>query len=331
MNNTIRSILQAIAVGDALGMTTEFMTRESIVRKFGFVDRLHQPEKSQNHSNLPYASITDDTEQIFYLIRQYCAGGTIEPNGTAQCLLNWANETDAVIKKYIGPSSLKALKLIEEGKDPRKTGVNGTTCGAIMRTPAVVLCTRSTNNADFAKDIINCAMPTHYTSTALESAVGYGFALKAAMECQDVHTIMNSAYDGAKIGVTSAPYEMCAASGSRRVKYLEDNIRQFKSENELLDFLYYIFGTGLESEDIFAATMGIFLYARDDVWLGIRMGASLGGDTDTVACLAGAICAAYAKGHNIPKDIVDDVAKHNGLDFENFASLITKPQAYGEK
>ena len=61
--------LEAFAVGDALGMPTEFMTQEAIKSKFGLVEKLIDPSVSQIHTNLKKGQITDDTEQNPTLLR----------------------------------------------------------------------------------------------------------------------------------------------------------------------------------------------------------------------------------------------------------------------
>ncbi len=63
-----------------------------------------------------------------------------------------------------------------------------------------------------------------------------------------------------------------------------------------------------------AAVFALFNFAKEDVWLAIQMGASVGGDTDTIAALAGALCAAYAGSHNIPSAVLEDVVSRNSLD-----------------
>jgi len=318
----IKSVLESLAVGDAVGMPTEFMTRQQIKKIFGRINGLMPPEQSLTHNNLKYASVTDDTEQNVYLIKEYCKKGRIDVKETALCLLRWAKETDAEGKRYIGPSSLKALKSIEEGADPYKTGVNGTTCGGIMRTPAAVLCTPEEDTLSLINNVLNCLIPTHNTSTALEAAMAYAFALRKAFEDSGIDEIIASALQGAETGIEKAPYRMCAASSAERIRYLQKKLSGFNTEEELLDFLYGIYGTGLESEDICPAVFGIFLYAKDDVWLAIKLSASAGGDTDTIAALAAALCCAYAKGHNIPENVLSAVIRENNLDFEALSNDI---------
>lgn len=87
-------------------------------------------------------------------------------------------------------------------------------------------------------------------------------------------------------------------------------------------FLYDVLGTGLESWDVCGAVFGIFLFARDEPWLALRMGASIGGDTDTIAALAGSLCAARIGRHGIPAAIVTRVKEANGLDLEAYARRI---------
>lgn len=318
----IAAVLEAIAVGDAVGMPTEFMTRRQIRDIYGQIDGLPSPELSLTHNNLKYAQVTDDTEQNIYLIREYCKTGRIDVNGTALCLLRWVRETDAAGKKYIGPSSLKALELVAEGEDPYKTGLKGTTCGGIMRIPSAVLCTGDKNRETLINNVLNCCIPTHNTSTALEAATAYALALRTAFEAVSADTVIASALEGAAAGIENAPYRMCAASSAERIRYLRQLVPGFKTGDGLLDFLFDIFGTGLESEDICPAVFGIFLYARDDAWLAIRLAASMGGDTDTVAALSGALCCAFAKGHNIPCSVLTAVKAANQLDFSSLSADI---------
>jgi ADP-ribosylglycohydrolase len=127
---------------------------------------------------------------------------------------------------------------------------------------------------------------------------------------------------GAREGLAAAPYAMCAASTAGRVAYLRRVVPGFESPAELLDFLYGVLGAGLESEDVAAAAFGIFMYAKEDAWLAVRMGASIGGDTDTIAALAGALCAAFSGAHGIPGPLVDEVVRSNGLDLETLGLSI---------
>lgn len=329
--------LEAFAVGDALGMAGEFMTREDIVAglagRGGLVEGFVEPALSHNHGNLGRASITDDTEQNLWLLEAYSREGRVSAEISARALLSWVRETGAVEKKYIGPSSLAALRRIEDGVDPRSAGLGGRTCGAIMRTPAAALFAMARGQS-LEDCVVESCLPTHNSSTALEAAMAYAFALRAAFLSpsreagrKDVDAILAEACAGAHAGIARAPYAMCAPSIEARLFQLRRTMERIGSPGELLDFLYGVLGTGLESADVGAAVFGIFMYAKDDVWLALRMGASVGGDTDTIAALSGALCAAYAGGHNIPSPILEEALRVNNLDLMGVCRDLDSPRA----
>ena len=309
----VQSILTAFAVGDAVGMPTEFMTRGEIRARFSaLVPGLLEPAQSKNHPNLPYASVTDDTEQVLALYRLYRANGRVDARETAQRLLLWAEETHAEEKRYIGPSSLKALNAIRAGESVENAGRGGTTCGGIMRSPAAVLWREHETDESLADDVYLCLQCTHNTSEALEAAGAYAFGLRAAMSGGTRREILNEAMRGGELlAKRSAPFG-CAPSSATRIKRMY-NLAATHAPDHLLDELYGVYGTGLPSADVCGAAFAIFFSARDDVWKAVRMGASVGGDTDTIAALAAALSCACACGHNIPHSIVHTLFSANEL------------------
>ncbi|MEI6386552.1 MAG: ADP-ribosylglycohydrolase family protein [Spirochaetota bacterium] len=325
----VRAFLEAFAVGDALGMPTEFMTRAEILSGLaggsGLVEDFVEPSRSRNHSNLERGRITDDTEQNLWLLDAWQAKGSVSAENTAKALLAWVVATGAVEKRYIGPSSMAALASIEKGADPRTTGLMGRTCGGIMRAPAGVIFAMA-HGLDAGNCVLESCIPTHFTSTALEAAFAYARALEQAFVAARnqarpalAEAVLEAARAGAAEGAALAPYRMCAPSLAARMAHLATCMPALGTDNALLDFLGDVYGTGLESVDVAAAVFGIFMRAGTDVWLAVRMGASVGGDTDTIAALAGGLCAAFAGGHNIPDDKVQLVASINSLDFAGLA------------
>lgn len=308
--------LEALAVGDALGMPTEFMTREYIKRNFGFVSEIIDPQFSLIHQNLARASVTDDTEQNLYLIETYCVSGEITIQNTVNGLLSWLKKSGADRKGYIGPSSMKALK----------AGLAATTCGDPMRAPSAALCSKNSCGLELAEDIYRCSVPTHNTSTAIEAAMAIGFAVKAAVEGENVRNILKAAAEGAGYATRFGAPEFAGPSTLWRTRFFTRNLFRCNDVEEILDTLYFINGTGLQSNEVVPAVLTIFSKAKDDVWLAIRMGASIGGDTDTIAALAGLLSALNAGEHNIPIQIVEDVVMTNRLDLSRYSSLITKRQ-----
>ena len=317
--NTFKSVLEALAVGDALGMPAEFMTQADIDQIYPEIRELLDPTKSYTHSELPYGSVTDDTEQNLYLARAYVEAGTITVENSAQALSRWVVECDAVAKKYIGPSSLRALNSIQAGVSPLESGRNGTTNGGIMRTPSLVLCAGNGDDAHLLSCIRMGCIPTHHTSQAISAATAYGFALRAALDGKSMEEILEDSFRGAKLGYASMDYVAAAPDCTWRLKKLMEDLKEDSSDQHIRELLYYVYGTGLESIDAYCATMAIFLVKGKDVFGALRLCASLGGDTDTIGALVGALCAAYAGGHNIPDNILQTVLDANHLDLDKVA------------
>lgn len=315
MKERVLASIKAFACGDALGMPTEFMTRLQIRERFGTVKGLLRAEESQNHSDLPSGSVTDDTEQNLYLLRIYRKDHTINVDNTAAALLSWIRETDAVAKRYIGPSSKSALEAVEQGADPHTTGTKGTTCGGIMRVPSVVWFDPMAEEDVLAERVVHCLMPTHYTFEALEAAGAYAFALQKALQGGSREQIIEAAIRGAVLCKAKAPYESCAPSPMSRIKLLYPHLPSMEEE-QLLTVLFDVFGTGLPSVDVCTAAFLIWLKAENSSWKAISLGASVGGDTDTISALAGALTAAENGTIDIPKDIISKVSEVNRLNFE---------------
>ena len=329
--SSLRALLEAFAVGDALGMATEFMTRAEISDRFGLVDTFIEPAFSKNHSDLAKARVTDDTEQVIALLDEYCEKGRIDPRETAERLLLWVKESGAIEKRYIGPSSKAALQAIAGGADPSKTGRGGTTCGGVMRSPAAVLFALC-NDLPIDASVQACLLPTHNTRPALESAAAFAYALKEALSGGDALATIAAAQKGASVGAAMAPWELCGPSLSSRLEHFRSIATQFQGPGAVLDFLYRVYGTGLESVDVAAAALCIHFYAPLDTWLCLRMGASVGGDTDTIAALAGILSAAsraaIGKPHNIPAEILAEVLAANSLNLASIASRLASGSSF---
>jgi ADP-ribosylglycohydrolase len=137
-------------------------------------------------------------------------------------------------------------------------------------------------------------------------------------------SILDAAIAGAARGAALAPEGFPGPSSGARIAHLRTLANSWRNADEAMDFLYGVIGTGIESADVCAAVFGIFLFARGDVMLALRMGASAGGDTDTIAALGGALCAAFAGAHNIPRELVDTVVDANRLEIGHMAASLSR-------
>ena len=125
--------LAALALGDVLGMPTEFLTPEQIAAEDGRVEGLVAPPAWHPHTPLPRGSITDDTGQALALAGVYLRYGRMTAEAAAQAPLEWAEAHQEHLELYIGPSTRRALEALRAGADPRQSGQAGKTNGAAMR------------------------------------------------------------------------------------------------------------------------------------------------------------------------------------------------------
>ncbi len=319
----VRSFLEALAVGDAYGKATEYCTRKEITERYKCIGRILPPEDSLAHNDLAWGKVTDDTEQNIYLIREYARMGRIDAKDTALCLLRWLEESDAM--KYIGPSSLHALRFIQNGGDIDEAGSCGTTCGGIMRVPSAFL---FSSHETLERNVVECLRPTHNTSIAMEAAMSYAYALEEASQpgCT-VESVLERAKNGAAQGRqygNATRTNGVGPSVEARISFIERLLGNDIPDSTLEMLLYDVIGTTMASADVACAVFAIFQHTKGNAKRAIEIATMTGGDSDTIACLAAGLCTLFSKKHNIPQEEVALARQANGLDFDEIADMIVK-------
>ena len=307
------------ACGDAVGKATEFMTPRDIRTNMGRITGLTDPARSITHPDLPVWAVTDDTEQNLWLLRRYLKDGKVTIENTVSELIKWIEGTGAVEKHYIGPSSLKALQGITAGQDPLKAGINGTTCGGIMRAPAAVFAGIMLNQ-DIDECIYNALVCTHNNSVALESAYAYGHALHFLLENilagkpqqNTMEAVLTKAEEGCRTGLGKAPWISASAGLLPRLEYMRTLDVASWPEDRLKDFLYGVMGTGLPSYETAGAVFCLNMYSDDPMRI-MFLAAELGGDTDTIGALACSLAAMRNLETDLPARMAETVIEKNNL------------------
>jgi ADP-ribosylglycohydrolase len=191
-----------------------------------------------------------------------------------------------------------------------------------MRTPAAFLANTGADEENLAKAIIQSCLPTHNSAAALEAAVAFGFALRSAAGGATKEGVIEAALRGAALGAGGREDDFPPPSTAARIGLLAEQAPRWKDPGEAITFIHDVLGAGLPSWELGPAVFGVFLFAGADTWLSVRMGASMGGDTDTLAAMAGALSAVYAGSANLPADIVEAVSKANALDLPSLARRV---------
>ncbi|MCF2706119.1 ADP-ribosylglycohydrolase family protein [Arcanobacterium haemolyticum] len=307
-----RGALWGLALGDALGMCTQSMSPADISSAYGYVSSLRDAVASQPIApSMPAGSITDDTEQALLVGELLIdGGGNIDPMRFATTLLEWEDDMRARGSlDLLGPSTKLALEQVRSGGDPRESGKTGTTNGASMRVAPIGVAFSMGDPGRFGDAVHESCMVTHDTRQGWEAAglvagaVSAGIsgadtrgALEAALTLMDdlplrghwspkasVVTRARRAIEGAQKIVGSAMSGATSPSSPTLSRATND---------ELLRFVRDEVGTSVDSTESVAAAFVVAYVFADKPYEGLCFAANLGGDTDTIGAMAGAILGA---------------------------------------
>ena len=295
--------LAGLALGDALGMPTQAMSPEQIRAVYGRITGLVDADASQPYApGMPAGSVTDDTEQALLIASLLVRGrgsssGRVALNAVefAHSLLAWE---DSMIERgsldLLGPSTKAALERVRAGADPLSVGGAGTTNGAAMRVTPIGVAVSTADPEAFAEAVWSSCRVTHATRQGFQSA-----ALVAAAVSLGIDAASSSASDVRALLWEAVSY---VASLSPRGAWAPDPdvVAATRRALELastpplpsLELLAEQIGSSVASAQ--AIPMAFALLARDPSPRALLDAANLGGDTDTIGAIAGAILGAAA-------------------------------------
>lgn len=309
--------LYGLAVGDALGMPTQSLPRARVQARYGdLIDGF--AAGAPDHplaAGLPAGSVTDDTEQAVIVGRLVIeGGGTVDPDRLATELLAWEQDMRARGSlDLLGPSTRHALDQILAGHAPGETGRDGTTNGAAMRITPVGIATPASDVSLLTDRVVAASRLTHGTGVALAGAAAVAAAVSAGVDGASVPEATAVAVRAARVAAGRGRW-IAAADVPTRITWATGLVRGLP-DGQVIDTVYRLVGTSLATQESVPAAFAVAAACADDPWLACRMGASVGGDCDTIAAIAGAICGACLGASSLPAHArarIDDV-NHLGL------------------
>ena len=292
--------LAGLALGDALGMPTQAMSPQQIRTVYGRVTGLVDADASQPYApGMAAGSVTDDTQQALLVASLLVAGRgssarvTLDAHEFAHALLAWE---DSMIERgsldLLGPSTKAALERVRGGEDPLAVGGEGTTNGAAMRVTPIGIAVSTADPEAFADAVWSSCRVTHATRQGFQSA-----ALVAAAVSLGIDSARSTAPDlrallwKAVTFVDSLPARGAwtpdpgVIAATRRAMQLSIN-----PASSSLECLAQQVGTSVASAH--SIPMAFALLARSPSPASLLDAANIGGDTDTIGAIAGAILGA---------------------------------------
>ena len=288
--NKFVGCLLGAAIGDALGMPVEFMTRDQIKNEYGSViDFYEKPNR-----RLKAGMWTDDTALTLATLESVLENKGINPKDLASKLGRIFQ-----IERYrgYGRATKTALKRISKGYSWKESGTEGMEAlgsGATMRISPVALFS-ALNLEELKRNCVMASQITHKHPEAISGSLAVGFIISRAItESLNLKTILN------EVREFIGPSQLAG----RLVKVQ----RLLEGKVEISEALKKLGLSGSTLETVPSA-LYIFLRMPKDFEQALIAAVSAGGDADTRATILGAISGAYNGIESIPVRWRDKVEK----------------------
>ncbi|MBL8146617.1 MAG: ADP-ribosylglycohydrolase family protein [Anaerolineae bacterium] len=281
--DSIEAVLLGAAIGDALGWPVEFSALGEIKEKYG----------PQGIQELPDpADVTDDTQMTIALAEGLLDAGVgadldEQMNAVGRRFVAWLHrQSEPEYSHAPGVASMKGSARFEQGVPWRESGgLDSKGCGAAMRVAAVGYLYQH-DPARLKEVAASTAMITHRHPTAIASAVGAAWAVKAALDGAPVGRLLHEVHEATN-GISDEFSDTLLRVG--QVGGLTDEEAAIRH-----------IGSGWVGDQAVALALYCVIRYPNDYVGCIRRGANLTGDSDSVASIAGGISAAYLGLEAIP-------------------------------
>ncbi|HDJ38171.1 MAG TPA: hypothetical protein ENF24_03175 [Methanosarcinales archaeon] len=254
------------AIGDMLGEPVEGLTREEIASRWGRITGFRsQP------------IITDDTMMTHLVLQSIHEQQLVD----RRHILGTFFKNRARIPR-MGPTTLHALSMF--AADPDFTPTTGTTDGAAMRAPAIAWLFPA---GAVIQNTIESSLATHGGDVAIAGACAIACAVSKAIAGAGIETVIRAGISGA--GAVSDD--------------LASRIREsvsLVSQMPLFDVIDLI-GCGIETDCAVPAVFAIIANDHDPE-NSMLAAVNLGGDSDTIASMVGAITWGMSNTHALPHE-----------------------------
>ena len=297
-----RGALYGLAIGDALGMPTQMLSRREIAERWGAQLRGFEPAPPDHliAAGMPAGSVTDDTEQAIVLGKLLVKGhGTIDPRELSAALVAWERDMAARGSlDLLGPSTKRAVAAVLAGTAAEDAGASGNTNGAAMRIAPVGIVAGLPDPPDLADlttlvdRVVAASFVTHNTGLALAGAAAVAAAVSAGISGATTAEATTIATAAARLAADRGRW-VAGADVAARIEWAAGLVAG-RSRVEAAELIYTLVGTSLATQESVPAAFAVLATVPDDPWQACLLAASLGGDCDTIAAMAGAVAGACA-------------------------------------
>lgn len=299
-NKKYTGCLLGSAVGDALGMQTEGMTPAEIIQKFNVVFDYGPGRRGSPNEKLRPGQYTDDTEQTLILARSIIKARTFDPALFSKMLVEHCEKilTNPDLNRGWGSTTLGACQRLLSGIPWKESGGDIPTCGSAIRVSPVGLLYPG-KHAGLEDCAFTSSLPTHNSAESIAGAVAVAAAVSLAVVNTNPGEIIRKTADIAR------KYDMGLANKIYSIEKMS-----FMTELNAFSIL----GTSIRTADVVPSALYCFARNPLDFPKAIIMAVNAGGDTDSIAAIAGAVSGAYLGVEAIPKKWLDGLEKRDEIE-----------------
>ena len=273
-----RGAILGFAIGDALGMPVENMSREEIKRRYGVInDFMPSPL-----GDLKAGEWTDDTEQMILLAESILETTYFSPEKFAEKLKNLSSHR-------IGPTTRQAINNLIRDIPWYKAGIESDTCGSAMRVIPIGLV--YSFNLDLVEKYAMISSYVTHKGPAIGGAVAVAIAIACIMNEMDeddmVKEVVNRTkkYDDLIADKIAYAYQI----SDKSIDYALDKLGNSILVYESIPFAFYCYFSSFDFKT--CAIKAI----------------NSGGDADTVSAIACGMFGCKVGIDNIPENWVKNV------------------------
>jgi ADP-ribosylglycohydrolase len=287
-----KGILFGLAIGDALGYPTEFMTLGKIKARYG----------PQGISDLPEPALfSDDTQMTLAVTEALVEAGDRDIEtlmaSVRKHFIAWLHSPEN--NRAPGKTCLQGVRNLEKGLHWSQSGIaESKGCGSAMR--AATIGYYYQNDSERLREVAHASgICTHGHPTADAACIATAYLVKLILDGESLEGLIDRTVEF--IAGISDESER-AVLGVRGCLTLADEEKALSS-----------LGEGWVAEEAVALALYCFLRYPDDYRAAVLRGANTNGDSDTVACIAGALAGARVGSKGIPSGWVQRIEKSRTL------------------
>ncbi len=179
-----------------------------------------------------------------------------------------------------------------------------------MRVTPVGIVAAAGNLPGLVDRVQQVSIATHNTSVALAGAAAVAAAVSAGIDGADIAAAREAAIEAAELGAQRGHWA-AGADVAARIRWAAGLVAG-AAPRRAAEVIYTLVGTSLATQESVPAAFAVLSAVPDDPWQACLLAASLGGDCDTIAAMAGAVGGACHGLAAFPASAAETVDR-NGL------------------